>query len=109
MSIMHDANHGSYTRNEPYKAAMSMTLDLVGASSFMWRQQHVVGHHCTTNIDGRDPDIRGGAPDIKAFAPGQAVDWYHRYQRLYLPFLYGFMTLKATYLDDFVSLFTGRM
>lgn len=26
--------------------------------SFMWRQQHVVGHHSFTNVDNYDPDIR---------------------------------------------------
>lgn len=25
--------------------------------SFMWRQQHVVGHHSFTNVDNYDPDI----------------------------------------------------
>ena len=37
----------------------------------MWRQQHVVGHHCFTNVDGRDPDIKVDDPDIKKFSPTQ--------------------------------------
>jgi fatty acid desaturase len=109
MSIMHDANHGSYTRNNPFKAAMSWALDLVGASSFMWRQQHVIGHHCFTNVDGRDPDIRVEDPDIMKLAPTQPTRWYHKYQRFYLPALYGLMTMKAIYIEDFASAIGGKL
>jgi fatty acid desaturase len=107
--IQHDANHGSYTRNAPFKALMCLTLDLVGASSFIWRQQHVVGHHCFTNVDGRDPDIGVADPDLKKYAPTQPTRWYHKYQRFYLPVLYGLMTANILYFNDFHCLHTGRV
>lgn len=37
----------------------------------MWRQQHVVGHHAHTNIDGLDPDIRVGEKDVRRVTPTQ--------------------------------------
>ena len=46
------------------------TLDAVGASSFMWQQQHVVGHHAYTNTV-LDPDIRVSDRDVRSVAPGQ--------------------------------------
>jgi acyl-lipid (8-3)-desaturase len=58
VSVMHDANHGAYSPSRLVSRFMGLTLDLVGASSFVWKQQHVVGHHAYTNVDGEDPDIR---------------------------------------------------
>lgn len=55
----------------------------VGASSFMWRQQHVVGHHAYTNLAGGDPDICSAAdPDLRCITPAQAPQPHHvRMQR----------------------------
>jgi Fatty acid desaturase len=53
------------------------TLDLVGASSFMWRQQHVAGHHVWTNVHDKDPDIRVSDADVRRVTPFQPV---HPYQ-----------------------------
>jgi hypothetical protein len=49
------------------------TLDLVGASSFMWRQQHVAGHHVWTNVHDKDPDIRVSEADVRRVTPFQPV------------------------------------
>lgn len=77
VSIMHDANHGAYC-NVPWVTwLMSATLDAVGASSFMWRQQHVVGHHVHTNVEDKDPDIRVSDPDVRRVTPKQPWQPYH--------------------------------
>ena len=69
--IMHDANHGSFSRNNLLNYVMASTLDIVGASSYMWRKQHVVGHHAFTNVVGVDPDIRVNDPDVRCVAKSQ--------------------------------------
>ena len=48
----------------------------IGVSSFLWRQQHVVGHHTHTNLDS-DPDIRASAQDVRRVAPHHQHHWYH--------------------------------
>ena len=48
----------------------------IGVSSFLWRQQHVVGHHTLTNLDS-DPDIRASAQDVRRVAPHHQRHWYH--------------------------------
>lgn len=58
-------------------SAQGATLDLVGASSFMWRQQHVAGHHVWTNVHGKDPDIRVSEADVRRVTPFQPL---HPYQ-----------------------------
>ena len=77
VSIQHDANHGAYHSNPAVNKWVGATLDMAGSSSFIWKQQHVFGHHVFTNIDGVDPDIRVKDPDIRRVT--QTQPW-HRYQ-----------------------------
>lgn len=79
MSIQHDANHGA-VRGGAVSGLMAASLDVMGASSFMWRQQHVVGHHAYTNVEGRDPDIRCLEQDVRRVAPGHPWHPYHAFQ-----------------------------
>lgn len=76
VSIQHDANHGAYSDNTVLEYALGTTLDVVGASSFMWKQQHVVGHHTYTNVDGLDPDIRVKDPDVRRVSRHQPWQSY---------------------------------
>ncbi len=48
----------------------------VGVSSFMWRQQHVVGHHAYTNL-ACDPDIRVSDCDARRVAPQHPKQPFH--------------------------------
>lgn len=48
----------------------------IGVSSFLWRQQHVVGHHTHTNLE-TDPDIRASDQDVRRVAPHHKRQWYH--------------------------------
>ncbi len=76
VSIQHDANHGAYSRNTVLEYMLGTTLDIIGASSFMWKQQHVVGHHTYTNVDGLDPDIRVKDPDVRRVSQHQPWQAY---------------------------------
>ena len=96
VSIQHDANHGSYGKSRGFLHAMQLTLDAVGASSFMWRQQHVVGHHAYTNVEGVDPDIRcAPEKDIRRVNEMQPHEGYHPFQHVYLFFAYGLLSFKV--------------
>lgn len=124
VSIMHDANHGAYCTVPWITWLMSTTLDMVGASSFMWRQQHVAGHHVHTNVEDKDPDIRVSDPDVRRVTPKQPWQPYHvrgsintchslpmcaqqRQQHLYLAALYGLLSIKSVLVDDFSALAKG--
>ena len=76
VSIQHDANHGAYSQDTMLEYLLGTTLDIVGASSFMWKQQHVVGHHTYTNVDGLDPDIRVKDPDVRRVSEHQPWQSY---------------------------------
>ncbi|KAH9301278.1 hypothetical protein KI387_012861, partial [Taxus chinensis] len=109
MSIAHDANHGAYSNINWVGYLMSTSLDFLGASSFMWRQQHVVGHHSFTNVDNYDPDIRVKDPDVRRVTSKQPMHNYHSFQHFYLGALYGLLALKGVLLDDFVAYIRGSI
>jgi len=50
--LMHDASHGAVGNNEKWWWSVGrLTLDWVSGSSMVaWHNQHIVGHHASTNI-----------------------------------------------------------
>ncbi|HLG39093.1 MAG TPA: fatty acid desaturase, partial [Chitinophagaceae bacterium] len=56
-SIMHDANHGTYSHNKKVNNFISYILEVIGGYKVTWRIQHNVLHHTYTNIAGLDEDI----------------------------------------------------
>src|SRR5689334_8981972 len=55
-NIMHDANHGAYSKHLLVNKLMGLTMELLGSSSVFWRQKHNIWHHTYTNIAGLDED-----------------------------------------------------
>jgi linoleoyl-CoA desaturase len=106
-SIMHDANHGAYARSRRANRAWGFTLDLVGASSYVWRFKHNVQHHTYANVDGLDADV-DAAPFLR-LAPSQPLRPWHRFQHLYAWPLYGALTVKWWFVDDVLDVLRGRI
>lgn len=99
LSIMHDANHGVYSKNKKLNTLMCYTMNLIGSNAFVWKLQHNVLHHSYTNIEGADEDIN--MPFVLRFSPHQKRRWFHRFQHIYAWFLYGLMTLLRVFVSDF--------
>jgi len=51
-SVMHDANHGTYSKKQSINKAVAFIISLIGGTSVNWRIQHNVLHHSYTNIEG---------------------------------------------------------
>lgn len=102
LSVMHDANHGAYSKRSWINVLFGYSLNLVGASAFNWKIQHNVMHHTFTNIHDHDEDIspRG----VLRLSPQSEWKSMHKYQHIYAWFLYGLMTLVWVTLKDFVRL-----
>lgn len=102
LSIMHDANHGSYSTKPWINQALGFSLNLIGGNAFNWKVQHNLLHHTYTNIFDVDEDIspRGAL----RMAPESPWKPFHRYQFLYAWFLYGLMTLVWVVGKDFARL-----
>jgi linoleoyl-CoA desaturase len=101
-SIMHDANHGSFSRYRWINQILSYTSDVLGASSWLWRIQHNVLHHGNTNVVGFDADIEL-APWAR-LAPSQPWRRRFRWQHVYIWPLYGFLSIKNLLVSDVVTL-----
>lgn len=102
-SVMHDALHGSYSKNPVINKILGGSINLLGASGKMWHIQHNVLHHSFTNMHDSDEDING--PAILRFHPHQERMKIHKYQHLYAWFLYGLSTLMWITTKDFTALF----
>lgn len=102
LSVMHDANHGAYSRNRKFNDWVGRIVNLVGGFDTNWRVQHNVLHHSYTNVDGMDEDIDpGGILRFSPHAPKKAI---HKYQHIYAWFLYGLMTIIWATTKDFRQL-----
>ena len=106
MSIMHDANHGAYSKNPTVNKYLGYLINIVGGSSYVWKIQHNVLHHSFTNIDGHDGDIDTGG--LLRLSPNSKRLWIHRLQVFYAWFLYGFVSLNWATFKDFLQFFNYR-
>lgn len=106
-SIMHDANHDSFSTRRWVNRSLAFTSDALGASSWLWRFQHNTLHHGNPNVAGFDADIN--LAPFARLAPTQP--WHRRYraQHIYIWPLYGFLALKNLLISDIVALVTGRL
>jgi len=99
LSIMHDANHGAYSKREWVNKSLGYLINAVGGSDVNWRIQHNVLHHTYTNVHGMDEDINAGA--ILRFSPHQKRLKAHRLQHIYAWFFYGLMTVAWFLIKDY--------
>jgi len=106
-NIQHDGSHHGYSDRPWVNKLMALTMDLCGASSYVWRYKHNVIHHTYVNITGHDNDVDLGP--LGRLTPHQRRLPWHRWQHFYLWPLYGLMSIKWQLLDDFQILVTGRL
>ncbi len=104
-SVMHDANHGSYSTKPKINDMLGLSANALGASSFFWKQKHNIIHHTYTNVDGIDDDI-AKSPIIRQC---ESQKWVpaHRVQHLYLLPIYALSSIFWIFFMDFAKYF-GR-
>lgn len=98
-SVMHDANHGTYSKNQNVNKTIAFVISLIGGSSINWKIQHNVLHHSYTNIEGHDEDIE--LEPLLRLSPSQKRYKIHRFQVFYVWALYSVMTLYWFSVKDF--------
>lgn len=103
LSVMHDANHGAYSRRKWVNKMIGYSMNFIGGNSTNWKIQHNIKHHTYTNVSGMDEDIspRGG---ILRFDPHSEIKPMHKWQFIYAWFLYGLMTISWIGVKDFMQL-----
>lgn len=104
LSIMHDANHGAYSKNKRVNYFVGRIVNLVGGYAPTWKIQHNILHHSYTNVHGYDEDV-SPALSILRFSPSDKYIPIHRFQFIYAWIFYSFMTLMWVTTKDFQQLF----
>ena len=84
-----------------------MSLNALGASSYLWKQKHNIIHHTYTNVDGIDDDI-AKSPIIRHC---ESQKWVpaHKIQYLYLLPVYALSTIFWIYIMDFTKYFSHKI
>lgn len=106
-SVMHDANHGSYSTKTKLNDFLGLSANALGASSFFWKQKHNIIHHTYTNVDGIDDDI-AKSPIIRQC---ESQKWVpaHKVQHLYLLPVYSLSSIFWIFVMDFTKYFTRKI
>lgn len=106
-NIQHDGGHKSYSGYPWVNKVASMTLDLIGGSSYVWHWKHGLIHHLYVNITGYDTDINLGF--LGRLSPHQKRYPFYRWQHFYLWPFYGLLAIKWHLFDDFWNVSIGRI
>ena len=105
-NVAHDACHGAFSKVPFINELFSVTLDMLGGSSYVWKWKHNFFHHTYTNVVGADDDIDFGF--VARLAPEVPLRGLQKYQHLYLWLLYGSLTFSWQYYD-FSRLISGSV
>jgi fatty acid desaturase len=82
--IMHDANHGAFSRSKRVNRLLGYSSDLLGGSSYLWPFKHNVLHHRNTNVMGYDTDTDTDivAPRLEQARRERGIDYHRRHPSL---------------------------
>ncbi len=105
--VQHDGGHKAYSNWTVMNRIAALSLDFIGASSYLWYWKHAVLHHTYSNIPGHDTDIELGS--VMRLCPQHELRWFHRWQHLYLFVLYGVMAARWHLWGDFKEIVTGKI
>ncbi|MCE9533544.1 MAG: acyl-CoA desaturase [Planctomycetes bacterium] len=97
--IQHDGGHDAYSKKRWVNRLAAYTLDLIGASSYLWHWKHAIFHHTFTNVQGYDSDIDLGR--FARFSPHAKKYRFQRWQHLYLWPLYGISSSRWHLMGDY--------
>ncbi|HLF70765.1 MAG TPA: acyl-CoA desaturase, partial [Dehalococcoidia bacterium] len=98
-NVMHDSSHGGYSNSSTRNEIFSWSGELIGLSSFIWRQQHNVWHHTYTNISGLDEGLE--AEGTMRWSPHDVWKPIYRLQHLYWPVIYALSAASLILIRNF--------
>lgn len=102
-NTFHDAVHGAVFKTRANNEKLTFILELFGSNSFIWKKRHLLLHHPYPNMQQWDIDVKQS--DIVRIFPGSKWFHFHRYQHIYMWFLYFFYTLNWLLIRDFKDFF----
>jgi linoleoyl-CoA desaturase len=105
-SVGHDANHGGYSNSKFVNRLIALSYDFIGLSSYLWRFRHNSLHHIYTNMLGHDVEIH--ADELVRLSPEMEYHWYHKYQHIFIWFIYPLIPFYWSAADVYLILFKRK-
>lgn len=99
LNAFHDAAHGAIFGKRKHNEYLTNLLEVFGCNSFVWKKRHLVLHHPYPNMQHWDIDVKQS--DLVRIFPESRWFEFHRYQHIYMWFLYFFYTLNWLFVRDF--------
>lgn len=100
VNVGHDALHGAFSKFPTINRILGfLAYDLIGLSSYVWKQTHNREHHTYTNIAGVDPDIN--KPILLRLSPHDPHYKFHTFQHWYIWILYSLLTIDWVFFADY--------
>jgi linoleoyl-CoA desaturase len=102
-NIQHDANHNAFFATHGRKRltlanrVAGWSMFALGADANRWIYRHGTLHHSAPNVAGVDTDIALGP--LARLSPEQRYWPWHRFQHVYLWFLYCFTSIEIMFSD----------
>jgi linoleoyl-CoA desaturase len=106
-NVMHDACHGSYSSKKWVNELLGLTMNALGSNAFIWKIKHNVVHHTYTNVDGIDDDII--KTPVLRLCPTQEWKPVHRFQFVYMFFIYSISTILWVFLTDLLKYLSRKI
>ncbi|MEQ1554744.1 MAG: acyl-CoA desaturase [Ferruginibacter sp.] len=106
-NVMHDGGHGSFSGSAFWNKIAAFSVNGLGASMLMWMNKHNIIHHTYTNIDGMDDDIE--IKPLLRLCESQKKYKVHRFQHIYVWFLYTLLLLAWVSYTDFTKYFKQKV
>jgi linoleoyl-CoA desaturase len=106
-NVMHDGGHGSFSGSHFWNKIAAFSVNGLGASMLMWMNKHNIIHHTYTNIDGVDDDIE--IKPLLRMCETQKKYKIHRFQHIYVWFLYTLLLIIWVFATDFTKYFRQKV
>jgi linoleoyl-CoA desaturase len=106
-NVMHDGGHGSFSNSKFWNKIAAFSVNALGASGIMWNNKHNIIHHTYTNIDGVDDDIE--IKPLLRMCSTQKKYFIHRFQHIYVWFLYTLLLIVWVFLTDYKKYFSKKV
>ncbi len=106
LNVIHDSVHHTIFTSRRMNDMYTYLFDIMGANSFIWKTRHIRYHHNYPNVDGWDTDIDQSA--LVRIVPHAKFSPMHKYQHIYLPFIYPLFLFNWLLVRDFKDFFSKK-
>ncbi|QSW88212.1 fatty acid desaturase [Flavobacterium endoglycinae] len=103
INAFHDAAHGALFKKAKHNEWFLYVLELFGSNHWLWMRRHINLHHAYPNVQDWDIDIKQS--NIIRIFPNSPLFSYHKYQHIYMWFIYPLYSLNWIYIRDFKDFF----